>query len=312
MRRFALKVPSLAWIALVFGLMAGLTTASNADTPKEFALKRLESQGLRKAFIHKLLRTRPEANEQRWVELNILGFLKKGDYDAHYSESGLRSTANFLKKYESTFRRMEKATEVPREIVASLIWVETKHGRHRGDVPIIPAFLALAGADHPERLQSTLTALKNEVGTGEKYRESILKVVERSMTKARWAIDQLKALDKMNVKGIDVFRLRGSYAGAFGLGQFIPTSYMDWAVSARKGRRPDLFDEKDAILSVGNFLKAHGWSDRAEDRKKALYEYNRAFAYGEVILRIADDVKKVRSPAKSDQKPALSQPQTSE
>lgn len=284
------------WIVLFIltSMMPG--TRARADSPKEFALKRLEAAKMRPSFMKKLLRMKPAADSQKWIELSVLGFLKKSDYGAHYSDAAIRSTVQFIEKNLRMLKVAEKRSGVPKEVIASLMWVETKHGRYTGDVPIVQAYLALAGADHPEHLQQTFKALQKELdGDDDHYRDGMIKVVDRSMNKAKWAVEQLMALEKMQRKGINVFKLRGSFAGAFGLGQFIPTSYLKWAVSARKGKNPDLFRESDAILSVGNFLKQHGWGNEERDRKAALFEYNRTAPYGEVILKIADAVKLARS-----------------
>ena len=54
--------------------------------------------------------------------------------------------------------------------------------------------------------------------------------------------------------------MKGSYAGAMGYGQFMPSSYRAYAASFEGGSEPDIWDDvADAISSVGNYLKAHGW-----------------------------------------------------
>ena len=54
--------------------------------------------------------------------------------------------------------------------------------------------------------------------------------------------------------------MKGSYAGAMGYGQFMPSSYRTYATSFEGGSAPDIWDDvADAISSAGNYLKAHGW-----------------------------------------------------
>jgi membrane-bound lytic murein transglycosylase B len=83
--------------------------------------------------------------------------------------------------------------------------------------------------------------------------------------------------------------MKGSFAGAFGFPQFVPTSYEQWAKSpvARKAG-PNLFRVEDAIFSVASYLSSNGW--KAEDpasQKAALFHYNRSQDYGDTVLKLA-------------------------
>jgi membrane-bound lytic murein transglycosylase B len=63
-------------------------------------------------------------------------------------------------------------------------------------------------------------------------------------------------------EGIDPSDVLGSYAGAMGAGQFIPTSFRAYAVDANADGRRDLWaDWEDVLGSVANYFKAHGWRD---------------------------------------------------
>jgi membrane-bound lytic murein transglycosylase B len=60
--------------------------------------------------------------------------------------------------------------------------------------------------------------------------------------------------------GKDALALKGSYAGAMGYGQFMPSSYRAYAQSYEGDGAPDIWDNpEDAIASVGNYLQVHGW-----------------------------------------------------
>jgi membrane-bound lytic murein transglycosylase B len=117
--------------------------------------------------------------------------------------------------------------------------------------------------------------------------------VDRSHLKSDWAGEQLQAIETLRKGGYaKVLLLNGSFAGAFGVPQFIPSTYRDLAVSAKAGRRPNLYKMPDVILSVGNFLKKKGWKEKIpESKSTALYEYNRIKDYGDVILKIAAELK---------------------
>ncbi len=101
-------------------------------------------------------------------------------------------------------------------------------------------------------------------------------------------------LEMKKMLKIDVLRLRGSYAGAFGMPQFLPSSYLKWACSPDNVTRPDLDYEPDAIVSVANYLKGHGWKkgQTEEKSKKILWAYNHNTVYVETIMGVAEKLQK--------------------
>ena len=117
---------------------------------------------------------------------------------------------------------------VPEEIIVAIIGVETSYGRNTGSYRVIDALSTLA-FDYPPR--------------AEFFRSEL----EQYLLYARDA-------------GIDAIGLKGSYAGAIGIPQFMPGSYRRYAVDLDGDGKQDLSGSfADAIGSVANFLRAHGW-----------------------------------------------------
>ena len=117
----------------------------------------------------------------------------------------------------------------------------------------------------------------------------------RAKKKAHWGYEQLKVLLRIfEREGIDPFALEGSWAGAFGLPQFIPTSYWDYAVDGDGDRQVDLFNEDDAIFSIGSYLNRFGWRESAppEKKRKAIRRYNNSGLYVDTVLAAAEKLKK--------------------
>lgn len=261
------------------------------EPPTEFALNKLREAKVSSGLINLIERDYDSKERDRIVEMNIFGFLGKADYSTHYSKRALRKCKEFSKKYSRVLRQVERSTGVSKEVIAALLWVETKHGNLTGRHSLSSVFFSLLQADHPEVVNSTLGTLQTLVQKDDpRLEEYKLKVRERSGVKSNWALLELKALDQIFKKNpLMVKRLKGSFAGAFGYPQFIPSSYLQWARSGKKGTAPNLFKMEDAIRSVGFYLQSNGWvkSDLVS-KKEALYHYNRAHGYGEVILKIAE------------------------
>lgn len=133
----------------------------------------------------------------------------------------------FWNQYEDALNRAWQVYGVPPEIIVGIIGVETRWGRVMGKNRILDA-LATLSFNYPRRA---------EYFSGEL--ETFL----------------LMARDEQD----DPLNLKGSFAGAMGYGQFMPSSYKQYAVDFSGDGHINLWDPVDAIGSVANYFKAHGW-----------------------------------------------------
>jgi membrane-bound lytic murein transglycosylase B len=132
-------------------------------------------------------------------------------------------------------------------------------------------------------------------------------VFERLSVKAEWAKQELAALLKIILQTKqNPIRFLGSFAGAFGIPQFLPTSYIKWGYDSDNNGTVNLFLVPDAIYSTANYLKAHGWKKGLylESNKEVIYTYNNSDIYVETVLNIA---KKIKNSHLSDLKKATEQ-----
>lgn len=90
----------------------------------------------------------------------------------------------------------------------------------------------------------------------------------------------------------DILAIKGSSAGAFGLFQFIPTSYLNYAIDGNGDGKVNLFVFEDAVFSAANYLMVNGWKKGDAARiKKALFSYNRDNDYVRAVLAYANALK---------------------
>jgi membrane-bound lytic murein transglycosylase B len=134
----------------------------------------------------------------------------------------------FWKKHRATLAKAEALSGVPAEIIVAIVGIETFYGRHLGGFDSFAALATLA-FDYPPRADLF-----------------------------RRELEALLLLARETGRAPDSFR--GSYAGAIGLPQFLPSSIRAYAVDFDRDGRIDLVGSPtDAIGSVANFLKEHGW-----------------------------------------------------
>ncbi|MGM3175575.1 lytic murein transglycosylase B [Dickeya lacustris] len=135
--------------------------------------------------------------------------------------------AAFWSQYQDALNRAQQVYGVPPEIIVGIIGVETRWGRVMGKTRILDALATLAFA-YPRRAE---------------YFQSEL------------AYFLLMARED----GFDPLTLRGSFAGAMGYGQFMPSAFKKYAVDFNGDGIPNLWDPVDAIGSVANYFKSNGW-----------------------------------------------------
>lgn len=283
-----------------------------------FLRNKLKASGIRSSALLNLVSSATAAEDDKRLALNILGFMGKSDYSAHYSERALRKSREFMKKNSQSLFLAEKRFGIPREVLTALLWVETQFGVFTGRFPIVESFLVLATADHPSiqrmLIRQGLERRDQDPELRARYpsrTEFENKILDRTRTKSLWAIEQLGAIQQLHRSGHPkISKYLGSFAGAFGVPQFIPSTYRDLAIAKAKNQRPNLYRMPDVIFSVANFLKSKGWNNsEPQAQSDALFEYNRIRDYGAVILKIAGELK-AREPATTSKKPTGSAPST--
>jgi len=147
----------------------------------------------------------------------------------------IEAGAQFWLRNAKTLERAERETGVPASVIVGILGVETIYGKRMGKYRVLDALATLAfdfPASHP-----------------------------KAPARAAYFLQELESfLVWCQATGRDPLAVRGSYAGAMGMAQFMPSSWQKYAVDFDADGRIDLFDNsKDAIGSIANYLAAFGW-----------------------------------------------------
>ncbi len=202
------------------------------------------------------------------------------------------STAN-----KKSLAKATKTNRVPADVVSSLLWIESRHGRNTGDFHVPSVYLHLIQAPRTS-VQNYLLSRTDKYATDKVTPAEEKRVVERTHQKAKWALEELRAIEKVYKWKWKMGRdFRGSFSGAFGIPQFLPSSYVKWARSTKPAAQPDLSAPADAIMSVAYYLKDHGWdNEESSTQFEALLKYNNSRDYANAILNLASRASE-RKPA---------------
>ncbi|MBT8349448.1 MAG: lytic murein transglycosylase B [Sulfurovum sp.] len=254
-------------ITLVFIMTLMLSAKDYTNNPKtiEFMDKLVQKYNFKRTHLEKLfsdvkvqksaLRAfRPKVKKNRTPEQ--IAALKKrypkyGAWDRYakhkVSDSRVKEGVEFIKRHRTIFEKVEKKYTVPKEYIAAIIGIETAYGRNVGKYQIF----------------DTLTTLAFEKNRRNKFfQKELMKFILLSKT------------EKFNPKNV-----YGSYAGAIGLGQFMPSNYEAYGVDFNGDGRITLQKPEDAIASVANYMKQNGWRKGEPVATRVGYEGMRFKAY---------------------------------
>lgn len=233
-RRALAGVAGLATFAMAAGTACGSTAYLDRPEVRAFIGDLNTGHGLEVAELERVL---GEARHQASV-VRLIGpervrttppVRSYPSYRAKFlTRERIASGSRYWQAHEADLRRAERDYGVPAEVILGIIGVETAFGQNTGSFRVLDA-LATIAFDGPRRQD--------------------------------YFRDELKEfLILSSEKGLDPLAIRGSYAGAMGLPQFMPSSYRRFAVDFDADGRIDLMGSpSDAIGSVASYLKEAGW-----------------------------------------------------
>lgn len=164
--------------------------------------------------------TRPAEATKTWAEYRPI----------FMTDRRIEGGRDFYLEHAELLQRVSTEYGVPAEIIVAIIGVETSYGRITGSYRVLDALTTLAFY-YPPRSSYFSGELRRFLGLPD----------ERGIS-------------------LDLEQVKGSYAGAMGWGQFMPTSYATWAVDDDQDGRIDLWGSaRDICASIANYLVEHGW-----------------------------------------------------
>jgi len=197
----------------------------------EFVNEVVSRDGLNRKDVRALLKeAQPQPKILETMNRPIEKVAPWWEYRNHFlTPERIREGTSFWLDHKNTLEQISAQYQVPSEYLVAILGVETRYGRQTGHYRVLDALATLA-FDYPPRHSYFREELK-----------------------------QFLLLAKENQ--LDPLTATGSYAGAMGAPQFMPSSYRRYAVNVHTDRRRDLWGDWDDILaSVANYLREFGWT----------------------------------------------------
>ena len=180
------------------------------------------------------------------------------------TDSRIKKGTQFYTENQGTLNAIAKNIKVDPFLILSIVGVESNYGLHQGEFTVFNALYT-----------------------------QIAKMPRR----AKWAKKELiEFLIYCYNDNIPPHSIKGSYAGAFGYGQFIPSSFNTYAADGNGDGIRKPYDWSDVFASVGNYLAKNGYPvNNPSDQEKvyqSVFAYNHADNYVKAVLELRDEIKK--------------------
>jgi membrane-bound lytic murein transglycosylase B len=281
-------------ILILFAICSSGAYGNESDESPSFyqpLVHRLSQEGFDYEFLSRLF---SDARAEFLPGMTTISLYSKETperYAQFLSPELILLSKQFLNHNFKTLREMEKQFQVDKEVAVAILLVESRFGENIGRYRVLPTLASISLMASPENLRKNCDAFR------ESNPEASCDWIEsRSRRKAEWAYQELKCfLNIVHQEKIDPLEIFGSHAGAMGMAQFMPSSYLNYALT-EESLEKWLLSKEEAIFSIGNYLKCHGWKKNLslEKKKRILWSYNRSEPYVETVFQIA---KKITPPS---------------
>jgi membrane-bound lytic murein transglycosylase B len=279
-------------------LLPGFVRTAAADwTP---LVERLAADGFNRPVVEALfvrpeVRFEPDAMADKIATLlrtrsspeSVVALQKDAVRKDYLGKKVIARTRAYMVENMAILKEIDSLYGVPKEVVVSILLIETHLGRNTGNRCV---FNRLASMARSADLETVRPHLGSDLLTSED--EEFAR--RRCREKGDWAYDELKALLRLAERdGLDPLGIRGSIYGAIGLCQFMPSNVFLYGVDADRDGRVDPFAKTDALHSIANYLRGHGWRpgmDR-DGRHRVIFAYNHSTVYANTVLAVAEKLK---------------------
>ncbi|MGC1181749.1 lytic murein transglycosylase B [Legionella sp.] len=265
------RITKLGFTALILCLFSFATVADVAFTKRKDVQLFIKDMVKNHNFNAKqLTATLSQVTLQPQIIKSMNTPYEKKNWDVYrdlfLTPARLKGGIDYWTANRNTLEQAQKQYGVPEEMIVAILGVETLYGERQGENKVLDALATLA-FDYPKRA----SYFKHEL------KEYLLLCREHNVPATKY---------------------KGSYAGAIGQPQFMPSSYRNFAVDFNhKGQRDLVTNNDDSIASIANYFKAHGWQPNAGvvqnaklvntrykslqmNPKKTNYNYNELTAHG--------------------------------
>jgi len=247
--------------------------------------KKLITDGFDKSTIAELYNSPKVFFETKGVSRLLVHREDQLNYDQYATKESIQKALKYLAKHQSELESTEMAYNVSKEIITAIILVESQFGTVTDGPSILNTLSTIASLADPD----VRDMFWSKVSSSTQFKRKNFE--KWTGKKSRWAYHELKAFLKYAAREkMDPVSINGSFAGAMGIAQFMPSSILAYAKDGDSDGRIDLFSHADSIASIANYLNHYGWHMEIGRKKaqKIIHRYNHSDHYVDIIFKISE------------------------
>lgn len=275
-------------------LLFSVSSWAASGLSRQFIEERLVEKGLDKSQVQSMIYDPRISLRPDIVIQNLFYASPKGTeedpaimrIDPKHIENGRA----FIKENAELLSSVEKRFGTSPRIVTAILIVESRLGTYPMRYNVVTAYANLALLLDPDYFSQ----IQQEYADKYPLLHDQATII-RAHKRAHWALAELYhlALIANNLR-MDPLNIMGSFAGALGPAQFIPSTFQNYGVDGDGDGIIDPFNMKDATATMGNYLKSSGWSEAVstEKKRKAVWHYNRSQVYVNTVMMLYEELGK--------------------
>lgn len=282
---------------LVIFSLSGTSAWAWDDFSRVFIEDRLVEKGLDRPLVQGMLNDSRVMLRPDIVIQNLFYSSPRGSVERpsvmNIDPRQINNGRAFMRENQEFLTSLEKRFSTSPQIITAILIVESRLGTYPMPYNVVTAYTNLAfllDPDYFRRIQELYAEQYPLL-----YDES---TINRARRRAQWALGELYHLAQIAQKlEMDPLSIMGSFAGAMGPAQFIPSTFRSYGVDGDGDGIASPFNMKDAQASMAHYLKSSGWSENASDEKKrrAVFKYNRSEIYVNTIMMLYEELSKGES-----------------
>ena len=279
------------WIVVILSIWGSFAYAG--DTERLIVEEFLIAEGVEPSQAKSIMQDSRIAVHQDIIIKNLFYSSPKGSAKRpdviDISNRLIEQARTFMRDHAEKLAAVEKRFGTSPRIITAILLIESRLGTYKMTYNVASAYANLAFMLDPDYLKNIQSMYVKEYP--QLAEEATL---NRAKRKARWAAAELAYLIHLaNHLHVDPLSLSGSFAGAMGPGQFIPSSFWIFGMDANGDGTADPFNMADASFSMGHYLKQYGWREDAtvEEKRKAIWYYNRSDVYVNTVMMVYERLK---------------------